>query len=84
MNDGVSSRVLSVRLFDSCCSVRYLLPDGNAESSAFMDFILRKMNYLQAIGFILDTVEKRTGGISELEKVYLVKYLRDYLMNITL
>ena len=78
--DGVSSKVLSVRIGEGSCAVRYLLPSGNAESSAFMDFILKDMNYLQAIGFVLDTVQKRTGGISELEKVYIVKYLRDYLM----
>ena len=84
MMDDVSSKVLEVITGKEVCTLMYRLPSGETERIGFLVSVLQRMNYLQAIGAILDTVDDRTGGISELEKHYLVLYLRDYLMNITL
>lgn len=84
MTDYVSSKCFDVIPGKEVCTIFCRLPDGSTEGKSFFTSAFRRMTYLEAIGEILDSLDELTGGLSKEEKFNLVRFLRDYLMNITL
>lgn len=83
MKDTVSSKVLGIYAGKEVCTITCRLPNGDTDSVTLLVSVLQRMTNVQALGAILDIIDGRTGGLSEMEKFYLNKNLRDYLMDIT-